>query len=119
MVTENLSGLEKTCWSLFKEKVTKYLRKTASYYKSAFLAFKRNPSESLGLMFSRLTFTYRKAYKNNLELNITDKTLLISAFISKLNPRLSQLFRAEGSTLDFNSVACRSEELENIYCLNT
>ena len=119
MVTENLSELEKTCWSLFKEKVTKYLGKTASYYKSAFLSFKRNPSESLGLMFSRLTFTYRKAYKNNLELNITDKTLLISAFISKLNPRLSQLLRAEESTLDFNSVACRAEELENIYCLNT
>ena len=93
--------------------------KTVTYYKTPFRHFKRIPSETLGVMLTRLTFTYKKAYKQKYELSESDKRLLISAFIEKLNPRLSQLLMTEEATLSFNTVAGRAEESETIYRLNT
>ena len=70
-------------------------------------------------MFSRLTFVHRKAHKDSEPLNETDKRLLISTFIQKLTPRLSQLLMSEESTLTYDSVSSRAIELEQIFCLNT
>ena len=60
MFTETLSESEKSNWALFREKLINRLGKTANYYKSAYRNFKRMPSETLGIMFSRLTFIYKK-----------------------------------------------------------
>ena len=119
MITETLTLTEKSNWEFFKAKLVQLLGKTVTYYKAQFRHFKRIPSETLGVMFTRLTFTYKKAYKENCELTESDKRLLISTFIEKLNPRLSQLLMTEEATLTFNTVAGRAEELETIYSLNS
>ena len=45
--------------------------------------------------------------------------MLVSFFISKLNPRLRQLLQTEKNFLDFSTVASRAEELQTIYNLKT
>ena len=117
MFTETLSESERGNWSLFREKLINRLGKTANYYKSAYRNFKRMPSETLGVMFSRLTFIYKKAYIESEDLSMTDKRHIICAFIQKQSPRLSQLLMAEESVLTFDSVSTRAEELEQIFCL--
>jgi len=77
------------------------LGKTTTFYKTSFRTFKRLPSESLDVMFTRLTFIYKKEYKENNDLTETDKKLLISTFIQKQIPRLAQLLMTEVSTLTF------------------
>ena len=117
--SENLTESEKSNWSIFREKLLKLLGKTATFYKTSYRSFKRQPQETLGIMFSRLVFTYKKAYLNTQNLNETDKRILISDFIQKCTPRLAQLMMAEESSLTFDTISLRAEELEQIYALNT
>ena len=45
--------------------------------------------------------------------------MLVSYYISKLNPRLRQLLQTEKTFLNFSTVASRAEELQTIYNLKT
>ena len=117
MVCETLTTAEKANWQVFRQKLLNLFGKDASYYKTAYRNFKRQPSESLSLMFSRLIFMFRKAYKSDSELDETDKRIIVGKFIEKCPPRLGQLLEAEEDTLNFNQVSARAQRLESIYNL--
>ncbi len=117
MVCENLTTAEKANWQIFRQKLLNLFGKDASYYNTAYRNFKRQPSESLSLMFSRLIFMFRKAYKSDSELDETDKRIIVGKFIEKCPPRLGQLLEAEEDTLNFDQVSARAQRLESIYNL--
>ena len=109
-----------TNYNEFQLKISRILRKSKNYHENAFTAFSPKSDESLSSAFSRLVRIFKQAYcDNQRDIHENEKNMLVSFYISKLNPRLRQLLQAEKTFLDFSTVASRAEELQTIYNLKT
>jgi len=120
MATDSLSERELLNFELFKASITQSLGKNNKFHKNNFSAFKRKSGETLRCAFNRLISIYKKAFCGPQGIIGEDqKNLLMTIFISKLNPRLRQLLQGEESLLTFATIGVRAEELESIYGLNS